>query len=255
MPRLDVQTTDYGCYYSARRWWDDENKVKEPGDNTDYEWHRINQFIFPFHTMITGGDGVTLRSFVPLDDEWAMLISQRGSLTGPLKPDQVGPSPLESIVGFVERTSDPRTYFYTRANKHNDYARDFEAERTSLVCGVPPIGNLQDRAMTELMSNEKGEVIYDRSHEHLGTLDVMCITVRRQVIKAAKALRDSGTIPANVDNQRLNRIRHATVILPAGTDWVKATEGVRDPESGLPVAFDMRPFSATPPAQAIKVAT
>ena len=31
--------------------------------------------------MITGGDGVTLRSFVPLDDEWAMLITQRGSLT------------------------------------------------------------------------------------------------------------------------------------------------------------------------------
>ena len=27
--------------------------------------------------------------------------------------------------------------------------------------------------MTELMSNEKGEVIYDRSHEHLGTLDSM----------------------------------------------------------------------------------
>ena len=26
--------------------------------------------------------------------------------------------------------------------------------------------------MTELMSNEKGEVIYDRSREHLGTLDI-----------------------------------------------------------------------------------
>src|SRR6185503_6165804 len=132
-------------------------------------------------------------------------ISQRGSLTGPLKPDQVGPSPLESIVGFVERTSDPRTYFYTRANKHNDYARDFEAERTSLVCGVPPIGNLQDRAMTELMSNEKGEVIYDRSHEHLGTLDTMVINVRKQLLKAVKAFRDGGVLPPNVENQRLNR--------------------------------------------------
>ena len=30
--------------------------------------------------------------------------------------------------------------------------------------------------MTELMSNEKGEVIYDRSREHLGTLDTMVIT-------------------------------------------------------------------------------
>ena len=93
------------------------------------------------------------------------------------------PTRLETSVGFVERTSDPRTYFYTKANKHNDYLRDYEAEKTKLVCGVPPIGNLQDRAMTELMSNEKGEVIYDRSHEHLGTLDIMVIAVRRQLLK------------------------------------------------------------------------
>ena len=126
------------------------------------------------------------------------------------------PTPLESAVGFVDRTSDPRTYYYTKANKHNDYLRDFEAERTKIVCGVPPIGNLQDRAMTELMSNEKGEVIYDRSREHLGTLDTMVINVRKQLLKAVKTLRDTGVAPANVDNQQLNRMRHATVILPKG---------------------------------------
>jgi hypothetical protein len=109
--------------------------------------------------------------------------------------------------------------------------------------------------MTELMSNEKGEVIYDRSHEHLGTLDTMCIAVRRQVIKAAKALRDHGIVPPNVDNQRLNRIRHATVILPAGTDWAKATECLRDSDSGLPVAWDMRPLRDTPLAQQVVIAT
>jgi hypothetical protein len=182
-----------------------------------------------------------------------MLISQRGSLKGPLTEDQRQPSPLETIVGFVDRTSDPRTYFYTRANRHNDYLRDYEAERTKLVCGVAPIGNLQDRAMTELMSNEKGEVIYDRSHEHLGTLDTMCIAVRRQVIKAAKALRDQGVIPPNVDNQRLNRIRHATVILPEGTDWVAATEACRDSDSGVPVAYEMKPLHATQLAEAAKI--
>ena len=214
--------------------------------------------------MITGGDGVTLRSFVPLDDEWAMLITQRGSLTQKaFDPDEGSPpSPLESIGRLRRAHQRPAHLLLHQGQQAQRLSRDFEAERTKLVCGVPPIGNLQDRAMTELMSNEKGEVIYDRSHEHLGTLDTMVINgTAGSCIKAVKALRDSGAIPANVDNQRLNRIRHATVILPKGADWVKATEGVRDSESGLPVAFDMRPFSATPPAQAqvqaeaIKVAT
>ena len=64
-PTLDVVPTNYGAFYSAKR--------KMP-DGSD--WHRVNQFIFPFHTMITlGTGGVTLRSFVPLDDHHAMLIT------------------------------------------------------------------------------------------------------------------------------------------------------------------------------------
>jgi hypothetical protein len=244
MPRLDVRLTDYGVYYTAKRKWDDEFGYRKPGDNTPYEWHRINQFIFPFHTMITGGNGVVLRSFVPLDDEWAMLITQRGSLTEKIySPDNNRPTPLESEVGFVDRTSDPRTYFYTKANKHNDYQRDFDVERTKMVSGVPAIGNLQDRAMTELMSNERGEVIYDRSHEHLGSLDIMCIAVRRQMLKAIKAFRDTGTLPANVDNVRLDRVRPATVVLPEGVDWVEETRAIRDADSGAAAAWDIKPLS------------
>ncbi len=244
MPRLDVHFTDYGCFYSGRRRWDDEFNHRKVGDTTSYEWHRINQFIFPFHTMITGADQVSLRSFVPLDDNWAMLISQRGSLTEAIyDPRDEHQSPLETQIGFVERSSDPRTYFYTKANKHNDYLRDYEQERTNWVTGVPAIGNLQDRAMTELMSNEKGEVIYDRSREHLGSLDVMCIAVRRQVLKAAKTLRDTGVTPANVDNVQLDRVRHATVVLPEGADWVTQTQQIRQSDSGLPVAFDRKPLA------------
>ena len=99
--------------------------------------------------------------------------------------------------------------------------------------------------MTELMSNDKGEVIYDRSHEHLGSLDVMVIGVRRQLLRAVKALRDHGTPPPNVDNQQLNRIRHATVILPVGADWVRETEQIRNSEAGLGIAWEMKPLSET----------
>src|SRR5438552_11015915 len=191
-PRLDVVPTSYGVVYSARRTW--------PGDPT-HEHHRINQFIFPFHSMITGGNRVGLRSFVPLDDEWSMLISHSGNLTEPIPQEERDRNrdAFAPVGGYVSRTSDPRTYFYTKANKHNDYYRDYELEKTSLFCGILFVGNLQDRAMTELMSNERGEVIYDRSHEHLGTLDTMVIRVRRQLLKAAKDLRDHDILPANVD--------------------------------------------------------
>ena len=122
-------------------------------------------------------------------------------------------------------------------------------ERTTLVCGVPLVGNLQDRAMTELMTGEFGEHMYDRSHEHLGTLDTMVITVRRQLIRAAKALRDQGVVPPNVDNVKLDRVRHATVILPHGADWVDATERVRDADAGLGIAYEMKPLGETPLAR------
>ena len=36
-----------------------------------------------------------------------------------------------------------------------------------MCCGIP-IGNLQDRAMTELMSG-RARPIYDRTQEHLGS--------------------------------------------------------------------------------------
>jgi hypothetical protein len=40
----------------------------------------------------------------------------------------------------------------------------------------------------------------------------------------------------------LDRVRHATVILPHGADWVAETEGLRDSEAGLPVAWEMKPL-------------
>ena len=45
----------------------------------------------------------------------------------------------------------------TRYNKRNDYGRDLEVQKNTMFCGIPFVVNLQDRAMTELMCNDKGE--------------------------------------------------------------------------------------------------
>lgn len=234
-PRLDVVPTEYGAFYSARRRWDGEGN----------EWHRISQFIFPFHAMIAAGspDRVSLRSWVPLDDHYTLQIVQTGNLTGPITPDEhhAATNQFEKAGGFLPATSDPRSRSFTVANRSNDYLRDYELERTTLFSGIQPpatAGNLQDRAMTELMCNEDGiEPIYDRSKEHLGTTDRMVIYARRAMLRAVKTLRDEGKLPANVDNVDLDRVRSASAILPEGADWVSGTAAARDSDAGVPIAY------------------
>ncbi|MDE2969605.1 MAG: Rieske 2Fe-2S domain-containing protein [Chloroflexota bacterium] len=221
-PFVQAKPADYGAFYTARR------KV---GDTERY-WHRINQFIFPIFTMV-GGDGeqAHLRAHVPVDDTHSMLISLGGYLNKAMTKEErnsrMFQDPFYPSGGYVQRTSNPLTYFHTVANKDNDYWRDMEVEKTEMMSGVPFVMNLQDRAMTELMANPAGEAIYDRTREHLGTTDGMCIVVRRQLIRAANAHMEDGTVPPNVDDAELNHVRHACVGLDIDGDWVAASEAQR----------------------------
>ena len=224
-PSVEARPANYGAFYTGRR------KI---GD--DQYWHRINQFIFPIFTMV-GGDGNTahLRAHVPVDDTHSMLISMGGSRTKPLSKEERNhkrfTDPFYPSGGYVTRTSNPLTYFHTVANKENDYQRDFTVEKTKMYSGVGFIHNLQDRAMTELMTSESGEAIYDRSHEHLGTTDGMCIMVRKQILNAVRIHQEDGTVPANVNDAGLNgRVRHACLVLSGDGNWVAASESQRSGE-------------------------
>jgi phenylpropionate dioxygenase-like ring-hydroxylating dioxygenase large terminal subunit len=228
-PLLDVVPTNYGAFYSARR---------EMPDGT--EWHRINQFIFPFHTMITIGDGtINLRSFIPLDDEYTMLIHQAAHPCHTPVVRGIEGYGFEEIGGFVDRTSDPRTYYMTKANKRNDYGRDMKLQSEKMFVGIPFVGNLPDRAMTELMSDDNGHPIYDRSREHLSSSDAMVIAVRRQLINAATRLRDEGKAPENVDDARLSRVRAITARLEKAADWKGETEKDREVKKNQPSRSDL----------------
>ncbi|MBV8593737.1 MAG: Rieske 2Fe-2S domain-containing protein, partial [Caulobacteraceae bacterium] len=184
-PRLDVRTAPFGAYYTAMRRLPD-------GD----DWHRMNHYLFPFHTMISNGNELVLnRSFVPVDDHHTMLLTQMAHPTKPLPPEIIAGMRrgFEDVGGFMERTSDPRSYYMTKANKRNDYGRSFQMEKETMYFGVPFSGNLQDRAMTELMCDPlTDEPIYDRSTEHLGSSDAFVITVRRQMLDAVKRHQETG---------------------------------------------------------------
>jgi hypothetical protein len=109
---------------------------------------------------------------------------------------------------------------------------DHKLQKEELVIGIPFVANLQDRAMTETMGP-----IYDRSEEHLGTTDAMVIFVRRQLITAARALREQGIVPANVDDPNLCRVRPASILLPEGESWIAATEDARRSDAGAPISW------------------
>ena len=233
LPGFDVERTDYGAYYTSHRVWRD-NQV----------WHRINQFIYPFHTLISFGSIISFRSFVPIDDHHTMLITHNGNPDGPMPLELQLPAtdplgPFSEVGGYEERTNDPRSYFVTKANKSNDYHRDLEVEKTLMHCGIPFILSLQDRAMTELMCDADGEPLYDRTKEHLGSTDVMVIAVRAQLIDAAKRLRDTGVVPANVDNVGLDRVRAASLLLPDDVDWRAHSKRARSADSGDRISDDI----------------
>jgi hypothetical protein len=158
----------------------------------------------------------------------------------PVTDDEIAAAmdPFAEVGGYVERTNDPRTYFFTKANKRNDYWRDLEVQKDRMYNGIPFVLNLQDRAMTELMCGPGDEPLYDRTQEHLGGSDAMVIMVRRQLIAAARTLREQDIAPANLDNPDLDRVRSATLILPEGADWQTISADARDADSGAPIAAD-----------------
>jgi phenylpropionate dioxygenase-like ring-hydroxylating dioxygenase large terminal subunit len=226
-PRLEILPTAYGAYYTGRRRWEqDENLF----------WHRITQFILPYFTMIAASDPNTVqcRAWVPLDDNYTLQFMMSGRLDRPVTEAEREQATrlFDSWGGYVEQTSDPRTRYYTKANLHNDYLLDYGLQEKELVIGIPFLGNLQDRAMTETMGP-----IYDRSQEHLGTTDAMVIFVRRQLINAAKALRDHGLVPANVEDPNLCRVRPASVLLPEDESWIEKTEEARNADGGVPISW------------------
>jgi hypothetical protein len=117
-------------------------------------------------------------------------------------------------------------------NAGNDYGIDRELQTSGATyTGIPGIFQ-QDQAVTESMG-----AIYQRDHEHLGTSDSMIIRTRRRVIRAAQALRDSGTIPPGVDDPEIYRTRSGSVILPRSANWLDATQHARWPQvpAGEPV--------------------
>jgi phenylpropionate dioxygenase-like ring-hydroxylating dioxygenase large terminal subunit len=214
-PRYKVVDTEFGSSYGAYR----------PAGNDDEHYWRIAHFLFPFYTMIPVGLLGGTKSFVarvPLDDEHTMVYLASvgdGRTASDLAIDD------DPWRGLKTRPNETGWYgrFRSARTIDNDFEIDREAQRSGRsftgLEGVP----LEDRAMTESM----GPVL-DRSHEHLGSADVMVIRVRRRMLRALHAFVEKGVRPPGVGEPDAYRQRSGGVVLPVGADWLAATRGLRE---------------------------
>jgi phenylpropionate dioxygenase-like ring-hydroxylating dioxygenase large terminal subunit len=211
-PRFEMVDTDYGVLIGARRGWPDGR----------HYW-RVSQFLLPFYTMPpTDMDELIVQShiWVPMDDgsviNWMVTWHPERPLTQAEIAVQLS-GKGSHVVDYAPPTSAPYGDIRPAANRDNDYFMDWDAHRTRMFCGIPAFG-VQDQAIQE----SQGAVV-DRGLEHLGTSDSAIIQVRKRLIGAAKALRDTRTPPPGLDPSAYF-VRSTSAVLPAGADWVEGTE-------------------------------
>jgi hypothetical protein len=104
--------------------------------------------------------------------------------------------------------------FRKKLNIDNWYGQDREWMKTGMFSGIKGVVT-QDHAV-----NETQGAILDRTREHLGASDVAVVTWRLQLIRAARAFAESGTLPeALATDFPWGEIKAETLILPESKDW------------------------------------
>ena len=191
-PDYHVSDTPWGTYYGAFR------KVQSKGSTQTY-W-RFANYMFPFWTQTPQGvfaRHVNARAWVPLDDEHTMTVHFRWKHGAPPSglPLKDG-KPLGGVAGhdYLPNTSDWLGRWRLKAQEHNDWNLDREAQRSNRIySGINGI-HLQDQAVCESMGS-----ITDHSFEHLGPGDLMIARTRRRALAAARAFANGQAAPG-VDN-------------------------------------------------------
>jgi phthalate 4,5-dioxygenase oxygenase subunit len=206
-PLLDVQDTDVGVMYGARR-------AAEAGK---FYW-RVTQFMLPFYTSVPSFGGKNRdKVWVPLDDEHTMVWEPHWSTTRELsEEEQKGWKGRVPPSGFLPDTDDGLGRARFAANTGKDYFLDREKQKHSNFSGLENVTPIQDAAMQESMGP-----ICDRTREHLGASDAAIVQMRRKLLNAARELGKNRRVPPGVENPALYHKHGDQVLLEATDSWVE----------------------------------
>ena len=215
--RFTIENTAFGCTYGCNR----------PAE-TDTTYWRIAHFLFPFYAMVPVvplGERKSFIAVVPIDDENCIRfqMSERRNEVDTVRTGYIADRNGMTTGYHADptfNTTDWLGRFRLAGNVRNDYLIDRDIQRAYKgplgYSGIP--GRGQDGAVTESMG-----VIYQRDNEHLGVTDSGIIRMRRLLIKAARDLREKGTVPPGVDDPSVYMVRSGGIVLPNGVNGVEAT--------------------------------
>ena len=193
-PLYHVTDAPWGTQYGAHR----------PAGPGQTYW-RFANFLFPFWTQAPNGEFDSHahgRAWVPIDDHNTMYVyiwwkNSRNAMNMP-QPAYKDGTPIGGAGRgnrLLPNTTDWMGRWRMAENEANDWGMDREAQRTNAIySGIDGI-HLQDQAITESMGP-----IVDHTFEHLGPSDQMITRTRRRLLRAARALRDDGTVPPGVED-------------------------------------------------------
>jgi len=221
-PHIEAADTPNGLLLGARR--------EAPAGQ--YYW-RITQYLLPFHTMPPPevGDDPLLHThvWIPMDDDqlvnWCVSWHPTRAITREEIAEFHAGSSIH-VTAYAPPTGEAYGDIRPAAARANDYLADWEAQRTRKFFGVPGVG-AQDKAITE------SQGVYDRSLERLGRADLGIIRVRKALLDAARALRETRTPPPGRDPASY-RVRPAAVLLAKDVPWVEGASARLVASSGPP---------------------
>jgi phenylpropionate dioxygenase-like ring-hydroxylating dioxygenase large terminal subunit len=209
-PRIEVEPTDYGYYYTSTRNADGQGS-----------YVRVYHYIMPVQQMRGGITSISGERenvpkldghlWVPIDDErtyvynWLCSYDERVPLT---------PEYVEKWESFTGRGGDdliPGT-FRLKRNLSNDYQIDRQKQKTQTFSGITGL-NTQDFALQEGMGP-----IVDRSKENLGSADRAIVTMRRLMMDAIRAV-EKGEIPRGMTPESHRGVRPYDGFVPPGRTW------------------------------------
>jgi len=201
-PRLQVQRTGYGFRYAALR--------RPITDSANNEYVRLTVFVAPFTVLIPPNDQYGLANVnVPVDDTSTMFLFIAWGDDATTVPDtESGRKFLGQQLGLdVDRE-------YKRLRRiENRFWQDRAAMKAGNFTGIKGFPN-QDIAMWVTMGP-----IADRTRDVLGASDVAIAEFRRQMLEAAKAVRDGKPVIGTGDERIPTSVRSYQKIVLKTVDW------------------------------------
>ena len=202
-PRIQVQETEWGFRYAAIR-----KPILNP-ETQDYV--RTTLYIAPFTVLIPPNDQYKLaQMLVPVDDGnamfyWVAWHEQKGK--------GIDQDAWRQFCAATVGVDLDRNYRKLRT-LDNRFLQDREAMKRGDFTGISGIP-AQDMAMWESMGP-----IVDRTKDYLGTSDLAVAQFRRQMVAAAKRMRDGGAA-IGAEGRRIPQVKLASFegMVAKKTDW------------------------------------